>query len=132
MSWNDFKSSVSRLAEKASRKTEDLADTAALRLRLNETRGKLDEAYAGLGRLMYTRLRDGGDNTVEIDAVLSRIDTLTQEIGNLEAKLDAKKAAKQAAKQADGDASCDQADEAQECAESESTEDGESSDSDKQ
>ena len=98
--WKEFKTSVSRLAQKASRKTEELADSAALRLRLNEARGNLDEAYAGLGRLMYARLRDGGDNTVEIDAVMSRIDTLTQEIAKLEATIEGKKAAKQASREA--------------------------------
>ena len=98
--WKEFKTSVSRLAQKASRKTEELADSAALRLRLNEARGNLDEAYAGLGRLMYVRLRDGGDNTVEIDAVMSRIDTLTQEIAKLEATIEGKKAAKQASREA--------------------------------
>lgn len=98
--WKEFKTSVSRLAQKASQKTEELADSAALRLRLNEARGNLDEAYAGLGRLMYVRLRDGGDNTVEIDAVMSRIDTLTQEIAKLEATIEGKKAAKQASREA--------------------------------
>lgn len=98
--WKEFKTSVSRLAQKASQKTEELADSAALRLRLNEARGNLDEAYAGLGRLMYVRLREGGDNTVEIDAVMSRIDTLTQEIAKLEATIEGKKAAKQASREA--------------------------------
>ena len=98
--WKEFKTSVSRLAQKASQKTEELADSAALRLRLNEARGNLDEAYAGLGRLMYVRLRDGGDNTVEIDAVMSRIDTLSQEIAKLEATIEGKKAAKQASREA--------------------------------
>ena len=98
--WKEFKTSVSRLAQKASQKTEELADSAALRLRLNEARGNLDEAYAGLGRLMYVRLRDGGDNTVEIDAVMSRVDTLKQEIAKLEATIEGKKAAKQASREA--------------------------------
>ena len=98
--WKEFKTSVSRLAQKASQKTEELADSAALRLRLNEARGNLDEAYAGLGRLMYARLREGTDNTVEIDAVMSRIDTLTQEIGKLETTIEGKKAAKQASREA--------------------------------
>lgn len=98
--WKEFKTSVSRLAQKASQKTEELADSAALRLRLNEARGNLEEAYAGLGRLMYVRLREGGDNTVEIDAVMSRIDTLTQEIAKLEATIEGKKAAKQASREA--------------------------------
>lgn len=98
--WKEFKTSVSRLAQKASQKTEELADSAALRLRLNEARGNLDEAYAGLGRLMYVRLREGGDNTVEIDAVMSRIDALTQEIAKLEATIEGKKAAKQASREA--------------------------------
>ena len=113
--WKEFKTSVSRLAQKASQKTEELADSAALRLRLNEARGNLDEAYAGLGRLMYVRLRDGGDNTVEIDAVMSRIDTLTQEIAKLEATIEGKKAAKQAnreAKKSGEGASADGADQA--------------------
>ena len=98
--WKEFKTSVSRLAQKASQKTEELADSAALRLRLNEARGNLDEAYAGLGRLMYVRLREGTDNTVEIDAVMSRIDTLSQEIAKLEATIEGKKAAKQASREA--------------------------------
>ena len=98
--WKEFKTSVSRLAQKASQKTEELADSAELRLRLNEARGNLDEAYAGLGRLMYVRLREGTDNTVEIDAVMSRIDTLSQEIAKLEATIEGKKAAKQASREA--------------------------------
>lgn len=49
---------------------------------------------------MYVRLREGGDNTVEIDAVMSRIDTLTQEIAKLEATIEGKKAAKQASREA--------------------------------
>ena len=96
--WKEFKTSVSRLAQKASQKTEELADSAALRLRLNEARGNLDEAYAGLGRLMYVRLREGGDNTVEIDAVMSRIDTLTQEIAKLDDTFAGKIAAKLASR----------------------------------
>lgn len=91
MGWDELKTSVSHLAQTAAQKTEELADTAALHLRAGEMRGNLEEAYEGLGRLMYARLRDGVDNTTDIDAVMSRIDTLEKELEAIKAKLEAKK-----------------------------------------
>lgn len=94
--WNEFCASVSRLAGKAVETTGELADTAALHLRLSETRHDLSNAYEGLGRLMYARLSVGADNTGDIDIVMCRIEALEKLIRAMESELAAKREAKNA------------------------------------
>lgn len=88
--WKEFRSSVARFAEKAAATTGELADTAALRLRLAGARNELEEAYEALGRLLYPRLRSGDGNTEQIEEALTVIDKLIAEIQTLEAQLTAR------------------------------------------
>ncbi len=51
--WDDICTTVDSWAKKASRKVEQLTDTAALRLRLSAKKAELEEQYTLLGRLTF-------------------------------------------------------------------------------
>lgn len=51
--WDDICTTVDSWAQKASRKVEQLADSAALELRLSAKKAELEEQYTLLGKLTF-------------------------------------------------------------------------------
>ena len=61
---------------KAAKKTEDLAHTASLRIKVEGTKNKLSANFEKLGRLTYKQLKSGESQAEKISEVLSEIDEL--------------------------------------------------------
>ena len=81
-SWEDFKNDASKVASKAAVKTGELADAAALKIKLQGLKRRLCEEYEKLGRLTYKASRT--DEQVDCESQLAVIDSLRQELKDLE------------------------------------------------
>ncbi|MBQ9086812.1 MAG: hypothetical protein IJY47_06460 [Clostridia bacterium] len=96
--WNEIRASVGRVANKALRKTEELADTASMHLKLKNLENKREETYAALGRLTYRQLKTEGSRAEEIAKKIEEIDHIRQKINVVKDEIEAAKKAKEAQK----------------------------------
>jgi hypothetical protein len=71
--WDDICTTVDSWAQKASRKVEQLADSAALELRLSAKKAELEEQYTLLGRLTFEREYVVDEGTVDGQPVSDKI-----------------------------------------------------------
>ena len=85
--WNEVRTEAGRVAEQAVKKTGELADEAALRVRIGMTQAKLKDSYATLGKLTYRQLKLEESQAEAIAPVIERIDTLREDYKVLNAKL---------------------------------------------
>ena len=77
-SWNEFCDDARRIANKAAKKTGNLAHSASLRIKLESTKNKLSAQYEKLGRLTYKQLNSGETQAEKISEIISSIDTLRE------------------------------------------------------
>ncbi len=77
--WNEFCSSVSRVANKTAKKTGELAHSASLHIKLENNKAKLSSSYEKLGRLTYKQLKSGESQAEKISGVIETIDNLRKE-----------------------------------------------------
>ena len=104
--WDDFKKNMSELADKTVKKTRELTDTAALKLKIANKEADRDIEYARLGKLAYAKLKelegiDAAELTASISESLSKLDTILAELEALKDEDAERKAAKEAAKEAE-------------------------------
>ena len=87
--WNDFCTTVGKYANRAVKKTEELADTASLHIKLKGVDVKLCEEYEKLGRLAYKKLKDESfSGAEEIAACMDTIDGLYARQNELKEELE--------------------------------------------
>ena len=96
ITWDDICATVDSWAKKASRKVEQMTDTAAIRLRLSAKRAELEEQYTLLGQLTYEQeyiaapaAEDDQPISGKIAACVEKIHALRAEIEALEAECSA-------------------------------------------
>ena len=94
-SWNEFCDDARRFANKAAKKTGDLAHSASLRLKLETTKTRLSSCFETLGRLTYKQLITGESQAEKISEVIAEIDKLREEEKELKKQIDAAKENKQ-------------------------------------
>ena len=87
-SWNEFCSDARRFANKAAKKTEDLAHTASLRIKVEGIKNKLSANFEKLGRLTYKQLKSGESQAEKISEVLSEIDELIEKEKEIKKQLE--------------------------------------------
>ena len=85
--WNDFCTTVGKYANRAVKKTEELADTASVHIKLKNLDVKLCEEYEKLGRLTYKsaktdEITDPAEQIAKIDALRDEIQKLRDAIGS--------------------------------------------------
>ncbi len=85
--WKEFCDDVNKLANKATAKISDAADTASLHIKLSKAKADLSEAYEALGRLVY--INDG--NIEHIEEMTKEIDELELAVKKIEEILKTKK-----------------------------------------
>ena len=78
-SWNEFCDDARRFANKAAKKTGELAHSATLRVKLEATKAKLSGRFETLGRLTYKQLISGETQAEKISEVISDIEKLREE-----------------------------------------------------
>ena len=95
-SWNEFCGDARRFANKAAKKTGELAHSATLRIKLEATKSKLSSRFETLGRLTYKQLEGGETQAEKISEVIADIDSLRAEEKSLKKQIaDAKKKEKE-------------------------------------
>jgi len=87
-SWNEIRDDVSRVANKAIKKSEELADSASAHIKLKLTEKKLSSAYERLGRLTYKQLKSGESQAEKISEAIATIDSLRDELSSYRKKLE--------------------------------------------
>lgn len=98
---NEFISSAKKATKKAATATMELADIAALNLKLQGQSVKLSEKFEKLGRLSYEKLENSADNTDMIAKTVEEINKIKEAIEDTKAEIKAKKNARAKKKAAD-------------------------------
>ena len=75
--WKKIRSTVGHAASKAAKKTGEVADLSAMRLKLKLLQGKRDEQYKQLGKLTYRQLKTGESQAEKIASVIEVLDELS-------------------------------------------------------
>ncbi len=97
--WEEIRTATKKAATKAVKKTEELADMAALRIRLRSLEAKRDDRYRALGKLTYRQLKTGESQAEKIAPVIEELDTLRAKLLELTKEIEAAKAASSAKKE---------------------------------
>ena len=125
MDWNEVYGGVKRVANRTAKKLNQTADMAALQVKLTVAQGKLDEAYAVLGRVAYLHFTGDEDLSGKVALAIECVDVKKKDVRDLKQKIEAakKKAAEEKARQKALDSVAEAAaetvvDEAEESAES--------------
>ena len=96
--WSEIRESVGRAANRALRKTEELADTASMHLKLKNLESKRESKYASLGKLTYRQLKTEETFTEEIAKLIEELDEIREKIRVVKDEIEAAKKAKEAEK----------------------------------
>ena len=86
--WNEIRSDVKVAANKAIKKTGELADTASIHLKIKMAEVRLSAAYEKLGKLTYKQLKLGDSQAESISETMATIDTLRADIKTLKIRLE--------------------------------------------
>ena len=96
--WDEIYVTAKGMANKAMRKTEELADIAAMRIRLKALENRRDEQYKVLGKLTYRQLKTGESQADKIAPVVANLDQIRGKIRKQIAEIEEEKAAREARK----------------------------------
>lgn len=80
-----------KLTKVVADKTSTMVDVTKLKLTLNETERKTDKLYEKIGELVYAKHKSGTEFDGELGSICSEIDTLKEEITNLNEQIAALK-----------------------------------------
>jgi hypothetical protein len=89
--WNGMRTEVGRAANKAIKKTGEVADVAAVYVKIKMAEAKMDGYYTTLGKLTYKQLKTGESQAEKIKPIVDGIDTCRAKISALKAKLEEEK-----------------------------------------
>jgi len=93
--WEMFKLSAKRAANKALKETGEAADIAALHLKLKTLEAKRNSEYEMLGRLTYRQLKTGVSQAERIAPVIENIDTIRYRIKKVTSEIEETKLARE-------------------------------------
>lgn len=104
--WENFKKNIGELADKTAKKTRELTDTAALKIKIANKEADRDLEYKKLGKMTYAKLKNlnGADHeklTAKISESLENLDRILAELEEFKKEEVGKKAEKAAEKEAD-------------------------------
>ena len=85
--WEEIRQTVESTAYKAIRKTEEIADTASVHIKLKAISAKLNLKYTDLGKLSYKQIKTGKESA-GISEVVAEIDSLRNQAKTLRDKLE--------------------------------------------
>ena len=120
--FKDISSSIGRTANKAIKKTNEIADTASLHIKVKTLEGKLSKKFEELGKLTYKQLKDGVSQAEKIADTIKEIDGIKANITSVKDKIEADKKARAERKEAEKAEKAAKAAEAEAEAEAEVTE----------
>lgn len=105
MNWKTIKKGIADAANKATQKTEELADLAAIKLKIAKLSSDRENEFIRLGKLTYKKLTSENDTsgkelTSKISQTAEKISDISDEINKLNLEYDAKKQEAEANKKA--------------------------------
>ncbi len=92
--WKNIKNGVSKAADKTAKKASELADAAALRIKLRAMNAKLSDKYETLGRLTYKQLKSERSQAEKIAETIEAIDKLREDAKALKKRIEDEKNAR--------------------------------------
>lgn len=92
--WEDIRSGVKSAASTTVKKTEEIASSASMHVKLARLMSKRDEQFEKLGKLTYRQLKTDNSYAEQISAVIAQIDDLGVQIARQKAKIEQAKAEK--------------------------------------
>ena len=101
--WNSVRSGATRVANKAIRKTGEVADIASIYVKIKMAEAKLEGYYTTLGKYTYKQLKTGESQAEKIKPIVDGIDATREKIKLLRAKLEEEKQRKKEEKAAAAD-----------------------------
>ena len=101
--WNSVRMGATRVANKAIRKTGEVADVATVYVKIKMAEAKLEGYYTSLGKLTYKQLKTGESQAEKIKPIVDGIDSTREKIKMLNAKLEEEKQRKKDEKAAKAD-----------------------------
>ena len=99
--WNEFIEGAKNTANKAIKKTGEIADTASMHVKIKMAGARLSAAYEKLGRLTYKQLKTEESQAEAISETIATIDSIRADVKTLKIKLEEVKAAREAEKTED-------------------------------
>lgn len=84
--FNKFRTAAKRTAGKITTKAGELADLAAVKLKIKGLQLRIDEQYEALGKLVYRDLHTEEDLEADKLAVIAAIDGLFDKLAELEGR----------------------------------------------
>ena len=72
--WGKIKKNIGTAAEKAKKKTGEIAQDASMQLKLKKLETKRNELYEELGRLTYRQLKTGESQAEKIAKTIEELD----------------------------------------------------------
>ena len=99
--WNEIKTEVGTFAAKAKRRTGEIADITAMRVRLAALKTKLDNQFKVLGKLTYNQLKGEESLADKISEAIIAIDKLKEDILALKERIEIAKKEHAAARERD-------------------------------
>ena len=75
--WKKIRTTVGHAASTAAKKTGEVADLTAMRLKMKMLQAKRDEQYKLLGKLTYRQLKSGESQAEKIAPVVEELDELS-------------------------------------------------------
>lgn len=98
--WSEIRTTAKKTANKAIKKTGEIADVAGMHIRLKSLEAKRDAQYKQLGKLTYRQMKTGESLVGQIAPVIEKLDELREQIKRQVAEIEAEKAARKAKKAA--------------------------------
>ena len=89
--WEEFCNGLKKITNKVIVKTEELADTASLHLKLAQKEANLSELYEEFGKLTYDQIKQENSNEEKAEDLIKKLDTLTAEISVIKTEIQSKK-----------------------------------------
>ncbi|MBE6577073.1 MAG: hypothetical protein E7653_02925 [Ruminococcaceae bacterium] len=93
--WQKFRTSISTVAGKTIRKTEEVAETATLHMKLSSLRKSRDKLFMRLGRYTYKQLKTGASQAETISKIVSDLDKTNSAITKQKALIEEHQAEKE-------------------------------------
>ena len=90
--WKEIRTQAEKTANKAIKKTGEIADSASKYVKLKIYDAKLSSKYEELGRLTYKQIKTENSMAERISGVIDQIDTLRAQRKMLKAEIEADKA----------------------------------------
>ena len=97
--WEEIRVTAKTVANRAMQKTGELADLAAMRIRLKALESRRDELYRKLGQLTYRQLKTGDSQAERIAPVVEKLDVVRAKIRAQIAEIEEERGARAAEKE---------------------------------